>query len=368
MTEIQGFCDPHYEPVRMAFEENFSKRGEVGAAVAVLERGETVVELWAGVRDAYGSPWERDTLVLTYSTTKPFSASCALLLAGRGELHLDDAVTKYWPEFGRAGKNTVTVRQMLSHQAGLIALREDLPREAIFDRERIVKALEDEEPWWTPGTKHGEHAYFFGHLIEELVRRVDGRSLHDFFAEEIAEPWNLDFHIGLDEGGIVRAAHLFGIDEAWPNESLGEPGSVFHRALTNPPAALSAEVVNSAEWKMSAVPAINGYGTAAAIARFYAGFISGGSLDGVRLFSEAMCREATSTQSSGVDEFLGEPVDWGLGFQVEEKFFGHGGLGGSSGYAVRETGSALAYVTNKMAGHDRADATLETAERCAAGV
>jgi CubicO group peptidase (beta-lactamase class C family) len=354
-----------FERVREEFEHNFSDRREVGAAAAVIHRGEVVIDLRGGTVDG-NEPWRADTVVLTYSTTKPFVASCLLLLWDRGELDLDAPVADLWPRFAAKGKGDVTARHLLTHQAGLVALREDLAVDALFDRDVVVSALEKEEPWWTPGTRSGEHALFYGHLIDEVVRRVDGRSAHRFFAEEIAAPWGLDFHIGLDQNDIERSATVFGMTDAWPGGVAGEEGSLFRRALTNPPGALEPDVVNSRRWKTAEVPAINGYGTAMGIARFYQGFLSGGVLDGTRVFSEAACREATSVHSSGDDVLLERHVDWGFGFQIEENYFGHGGIGGSSGYAARHLDLAVGYVTNKMGEHDRADAVSEASEACAA--
>ena len=360
--DIDGHVAPGFEDVRAEFERSFTERGETGASVAVIHRGEVVVDLHGGTKDGT-APWEPGTLAIVYSTTKPFAASGLGLLIDRGDVELEAPVARYWPEFAQAGKGSVTIRHLLTHQAGLVALRNDLPTEALFERDPIVRALEAEEPWWEPGTASGEHAYFYGHLIDEVVRRVDGRSLHDLFAQEIAAPWGLDFHIGLDDEQMPRAATVFGMEDAWPGGAIGEPGSLLRRALTNPPGALDPDVVNSERWKKAAVPAINGYGTAPAIARFYQGFLAGGALDGTRVFSEMGCRAATSVQSSGEDVLLGRHVDWGLGFQVEGDYFGHGGIGGSSGYAARHLDLAVGYVTNKMAEHDRADAVSDAAER-----
>ena len=365
MTDIHGYTASDFEIVREEFERNFIERGETGASLAVMRRGEIVVDLCGGSPDGI-RPWDGDTLVLTYSTTKPLAASCVVLLWDRGELGLDVPVASYWPEFGQAGKETVTVRQLLTHQAGLIALRTDLPPDALFDRDVVVAALEEEEPWWPPGTRSGEHAYFYGHLIDELVRRVDGRSLHAFFAEEVAGPWGVDFHIGLDHGDLERSAMVMGMDQAWPGAVIGEEGSLMRRALTNPPGALDPAVVNSERWKRAEVPAINGYGTAMGVVRFYQGFLAGGELDGTRVFSENACREATSIHSSGEDLLLERHVDWGFGFQIEDDYFGHGGIGGSSGYAAQHLDLAFGYVTNMMGEHDRGDAVSQAAEACAA--
>ena len=362
--DIDGYVAPGFEEVRAEFERNFTERGETGGGVAVIHRGEVVVDLHGGTSDG-SAPWRPDTLVIVYSTTKPFAASALGLLIDRGDVELDAPVARYWPEFAQAGKESVTIRHLLTHQAGLVALRNDLPTEALFDRDAIVRALEAEEPWWEPGTKAGEHAYFYGHLIDEVVRRVDGRSLHDLFAQEVAAPWGLDFHIGLGDEESARAATVFGMEEAWPGGTIGEEGSLLRRALANPPGALEPEVVNSERWRKSAVPAINGYGTALGIARFYQGFLAGGVIDGTRVFDERTCATATSVQYSGEDVLLERHVDWGLGFQVEGDHFGHGGIGGSSGYAARHLGLAVGYVTNRMAEHDRSDAVSDAAERTA---
>ena len=361
---IEGFAEPRFEPVREEFERNFSERGESGASVAVAHGGDLVVDLRGGTVDGE-RPWREDTLVMTYSTTKPLAASCVVMLWDRGQLELDVPVARYWPEFGQAGKENVSIRHLLSHQAGLVALTPDVPAEGLFERDVVIGALEREAPSWEPGTKSGEHAYFYGHLLDEVVRRVDGRPLRDFFAEEIARPWAIDFHIGLLPADLARSATLYGIEEAWPGATIGDEGSLLRRALTNPPGALQAEVVNSDRWKQAEVPAINGYGTAAALARFYRGFLDGGILDGIRLFSERAVHEATSIQSSGEDVLLERHVDWGFGFQIEGDYFGHGGIGGSTGYAARHLGLTFGYLTNKMGEHDRADAVAEAAERCA---
>jgi CubicO group peptidase (beta-lactamase class C family) len=365
MDDISGYTASGFETVREEFERNFIERGETGASLAVMHRGEIVVDLHGGTRDG-SQPWDRDTIVLTYSTTKPLVASCAVLLWDRGELELDAPVASYWPEFGQTGKAAVTVRQLLTHQAGLVALRKDLAPEALFDRAVVIAALEEEEPWWPPGTRSGEHAFFYGHLIDELVRRVDGRSLRAFFAEEIAEPWAVDFHIGLDDEDLERAAMVNGMERAWPGALIGEEGSLMRRALTNPPGALDPNVVNSERWKRAEVPAINGYGTAMGLARFYQGFLAGGELDGTRVFSDKACGEAITVHCSGEDLLLERHVDWGFGFQIEDGYFGHGGIGGASAYAALHLDLAFGYVTNMMGEHDRGDAVSQAAEACAA--
>jgi len=196
--ELGGFCDPDFGPVANAFERNFGERGDLGAAVAVHLNGRLVVDLWAGLADPLeGRPWDEDTIAHAYSVSKPFVAACALLLADRGELDLDAPVSAYWPEYAQAGKERTLVRHLLAHQSGILVLGEPQPPAALLDWERLTGLLAAEPPLWEPGTRHAECAGFYGHLVGEVVRRVDGRSLGRFLAEEIGVPWGLDFHIGL---------------------------------------------------------------------------------------------------------------------------------------------------------------------------
>jgi CubicO group peptidase (beta-lactamase class C family) len=363
---VQGTAAPSFAAVREEFERNFADRGDLGAGLSVVHRGQVVVDLWGGwVDEARTVPWRSDTVVHTYSTIKPLVAACALLLVDRGALALDVPVARQWPEFAAAGKEEVTVRQLLSHQAGLVALREAVPASEIFDWDAMVERLAAEAPWWPPGTGVGEHAYFYGHLVGELVRRVDGRDIRRFFREELAGPWGLDIQIGVVPEDRTRVAPLVGLESLYPAGQSGEPGSIQQVAVTNPPGMLLPEVVNSDAWMSAAVPAVNGFGTAAAVARFYQVFLAGGLLDGRRVLSESLCSEATTIQASGDDVYLQRQIDWGLGFQVENGSYGHGGLGGSSGYAEPRLELALGYVTNLMADHDRVDAVADAAEACA---
>lgn len=369
-----GTVAPGFEPVREAFERAFTELGELGAGVAVFHRGSLAVDLWGGWTDVTRTtPWRRDTIVHTYSTVKPMVAVCALVLVDRGLLALDAPVTTWWPELGGHGTR-VTVRQLLSHQAGLVALRDDVPAEEIFDWARMVTRLEFEPPWWEPGTGHGEHAYFYGHLVGELVRRADPqhRTIAQFLADELARPWGLDLQIGVRPADRGRVAPLSGLSSLFPGGHPPSGGPLYDRALTNPPGMLITEVVNSRAWMSAEIPAVNGFATAEAVARFYQGLLGGGALDGQRVLSETLCHEATSAQTSGRDFVLERDVTWGLGVQLEQgpdgSSFGHGGLGGSAGYAIPDLEFAFGYVTNLMAGHDRGDAVAEAAEACAAGV
>jgi CubicO group peptidase (beta-lactamase class C family) len=348
---IDGEVTRGFEGVGEAFERNFSGLGESGAAFTALVGGRVVVDLWGGDRFA------PDSLVNVWSVTKPMAAFCVLLLVDRGALALDDPVARHWPEFAQAGKERVTVRQLLSHQAGLVALRDQPPPDLLFDWDRTCALLAAEAPWWEPGTGHGEHAFFYGHLCGEVVRRVDGRSLGTFWREEVAEPWGLDFYIGLDEAERARAADLVG------SVPLPE-GELFKISVSNAPEVRDLAVVNSDAWRAAEIPAVNGHGTARAIARFYAALVAGGELDGVRLVSPATVAAMTAGELTAHDRLLEEEETWGLGVWVDHDGYGMGGVGGSLGMADPALGLAEAYVTRQMGDHERSDA-MDAAIRAA---
>lgn len=352
---VDGHCSAGFEAIGDAFRRCFSELGETGAAACVYHDGRPVADLWGGIADpTSGRLWSRDALVNVYSVTKPFAAMCLLRLVDAGRVDLDVPVARYWPDFAQAGKSDIPVRWLLTHQAGLLGIRQPLPAEAILDWDRIVAMLAAEAPWWTPGERHGEHAVFFGHLVGEVVRRVTGQPIGRTLRDEIARPWGVDVHVGLDAELEHRCATVVGMDDAW-RKGLGiGTGSLGDRALGNPPGLVDAETINGRAWRRAEVPAINGHGSAHGIARFYAGLSMGGALDGVRVLSEGLVREACSVQSSGEDVLLRRPVDWGLGFQVTSDGFGMGGLGGALGWGNREHRFGFGYVTHRMADHDRA--------------
>ena len=355
-VDVHGRVARGYEAVRDAFAEGFDRRGERGAATAGFVDGRPVVDLWGGTADDDGRPWTRDTLVHLFSVTKPFVAACALVLVDRGDLALDAPVAEVWPEFGQAGKGGVTLRDLLAHQAGLLTLTDDQPAEALLDWSRMTALLAAEPPAWPPGTRAGEHALHFGHLVGEAVRRVAGERLGGVLAEQVAGPWGLDVHVGLRPAEEARTATLVDPGGAWRSGLLRSGDALYRRALDNPPGLLDVDVVNSRAWRAAEIPAVNGHGTARGVAAFYGGLAAGGVLDGTRLLSEAGLREALETQAEGNDVLLGRPVRWGLGFQLEDDGFGLGGIGGSVGWGDRTAGSGFAYVTRRMGDHDRADA------------
>jgi CubicO group peptidase (beta-lactamase class C family) len=303
-----------------------------------------VADLWGG------EGFARDSLVHVYSVTKPAAAFCVLVLADRGRLGLDDRVAGVWPEFAAAGKQDVTVRQLLAHQAGLVALREPQPPEVLLDWDRLVGLLAAEAPWFEPGSAHAEHALFYGHLCGELVRRVDGRSLGTFWREEVAGPWGLDFHIGLGDGELARVADLAGEFPA------SEGGELYDLGLGNPPGARDLAVVNGEAWRRAEIPAINGHASAVGVARFFEGLRAGGALDGVRLVAQATVAAMSAGERRAHDELIGDEMCWGLGVWVDHDGWGMGGTGGSLGMTDPALGLAEAYVTRQIGTHDRAEA------------
>jgi CubicO group peptidase (beta-lactamase class C family) len=266
-------------------------------------------------------------------------------------------MSAYWPGL-RAGD--ATVRQVLAHTAGVVLLDEPAPTDALYDWERLCSLLAGQEPSWPPGEGIGESALFYGHLVGEVVRRVDGRTLGTFLRDEVCGPLGLDFHVGLSEAQLARVVDLTGFGEEFRRRAEDGDGLML-RALGNPPGALDPDVVNSRAWRTAEIPAVNGHGTARGVAGLFAGLASG------RLLSPEMLREMTTVTAEGVDRVVGAPVTWGLGVGVDEDGWGMGGTGGSFGWWSRVGGYALGFVTGDVAGHDRGD-RLEGAVRGCLGL
>jgi CubicO group peptidase (beta-lactamase class C family) len=336
-----------FEGVREAFARAFADGTESGASAAAIAGGRVVADLWGGTVG-------RDSLVHVYSVSKPFAAACAMWLVDRGVLELDTRLAELWPEYAQGGKQDTTLRQVLCHQAGLLAWRAPQPLDALLDPDRAAELLAAEPAWWPPGTAHGEHALFYGTLLGEVVRRADGRSLGALFRDEFARPWDLDVHIGLAPEADARVAPLTDPAGAWPAGLLDGRDEEYRLALDNPPALGHLEVVNSRAWRGAEVPAVNAHATARGIARFYAGLLGGGELDGVRVLSQGAVAAMTSPQATGRDRLLGMEVSWGLGVGLEDGCWGMGGIGGSLGWANPDRGLAFAYATTRIGDFDRA--------------
>ena len=358
---VEGSCDRRFAPVRDAFRDNFRERGEVGAAVCVMAGGRVVADLWGGWADpGRGRRWQRDTLVNMFSVGKGLVAVCAARLAGPGRLDVDAAVASCWPEFGAAGKGAVTIRQLLSHQAGLPAVRRRLPPGSMLDWQAMTAALAAQEPWWQPGTGHGYHVNTFGFLIGEVIRRLAGRTVGTLLRQEVAGPLGADVHIGLPASQHWRVAPV-----PWPDPLPGEaepaglePARLMaYNAYFNPGGLSGAGVVNSPAWRAAELPSANAHGTARGVARVYAALAAGGTLDGTAVADPAALAAATAEQACGQDLVLGRPSRFGLGFQLTQPerplgpgnaAFGHFGAGGSLGFCDPDSGVAFGYVMNQM--------------------
>jgi CubicO group peptidase (beta-lactamase class C family) len=359
VPSIEGFCDERFVPVRDALADNFRVHGELGAAVSVTIDGRPVVEIWAGWMDEQRTlPWRRDTLVDVFSIGKAMTTLCVLMLVERDLIELDAPVARYWPEFAAAGKGGVTVRMLLSHRAGLPAVRRTLSDRSIYDWDAMVEALAAEEPWWEPGSTHGYHVNTFGFLIGEVVRRVSGMSIGQFFRREVARPLGADFHFGLDQREDSRTAeYVFGRQAAEYAEEVGDRPSLevdeerdfmLGRVYLNPPGLSGIGTVNTRAWRAAEIPSANGHATAWGITRIYGGL---GDLLGAETLAEAI-----APHSVGPDFVLGRPSRFGLGFQLTQperplgsslRSFGHFGAGGSLGFADPDAKLAFAYVMNR---------------------
>jgi len=363
LTNIGGTVAPGFERVKDAFAANFEINDEVGAACSVYHRGKKVVDLWGGVADEEtGRPWAEDSIIVVASSTKGATAICANLLAQRSELDLDAPVAQYWPEFAAAGKQDIPVRWLLSHRVGLPVLDKPLTIEEYLAWEPPVNALAAQTPKWEPGTAHGYHAMTYGWLVGEVVRRVSGKSLGTFFADEVAGPLGLDFWIGLPESEESRVAPMISIDLADPNiEVKGERAREMLAAATNSKSYLTQQQtttpleMGTRAFHAAELPAGNGITDARSLARMYASLIGDG-VDGVRLFTDETVRRASTEQSNDRDEVIGIKSRFGLGFylytegsnMVQDGAFGHGGAGGSIGFADPKADIGFGYVMNSM--------------------
>jgi CubicO group peptidase (beta-lactamase class C family) len=363
-VKIEGTCDPRFNRVKDAFAENFEKRGEVGAAAAVMLDGKSVVDIWAGHADkAKTKPWTRDTLVNVYSTTKGVTAICAHRLADKGLLDIDAPVAKYWPEFAQAGKDKIPVRFLLSHRAGLPAVRKLLADDALFNWTTMTTALAEQEPWWEPGTRHGYHALTFGWLVGEVIRRISGKTPGEYLRDEIAGPLGADFHIGLDAKHDARTADMIAAPPPAPGEPnlfaevMKDPESMVAKAFMNPPGGMRPGMVNTREWRAAEIPAANGHGTARSLAQLYGALARGGELNGVRVMSKDEVAKCSIEQSNGPDALLTINTRFSQGYMMSQpgaslgpnpKSFGHPGAGGSLGYADPEAKIGFGYTMNKM--------------------
>ena len=350
-----GFCADRFSPVREAFEANFAQGKELGACVAVTHDGEPVVDLWGGDADSEGRPWQEDTIINVYSTTKTMAAICILMLADQKAIDLSAPVARYWPEFAQSGKDKVTVGHVMSHSAGLSGFDPPLEEiEELYDWNGICEHLAAQTPWWEPGTQSGYHAITQGYLQGEIVRRVTGRSLGTFFKEEVASKLGADFHIGLDQGDDSRVAELQPPQQG-PGAENVEPDSILARTFAG--AALTGAEPRTEEWRRAEIPAAGGIGNARAVARIHSALACGGQVDGVSLMSESGVHVILEEQTRGMDLVFGTPLVFGMGFGLNDsafpispnpRAFFWGGWGGSLAVIDLDARVSIAYVMNRM--------------------
>ena len=357
MTE--GVTAPGFEAVRGAFERNLADGLECGGAVAVWLDGKPVVDLWGGIRDADGrKPWKRDTLVNVWSAGKGVVALAVAMLVERGKLDYAAPMARYWPGFAANGKQNITLDQVMSHQAGLDGLPEPLSDAQWLAWTPVVEVLAAMKPNWAPGSVCVYHPETYGYLAGELVRRVDGRSIGQFVAQEIAEPLALSFYFGLPLAQDHRVATITASEKAYDWVVQGA-ASAYPHAYRN--RTFSATAPNERAWRAAEMPAGNGQSDARSLAKIYGALAIGGTIDGHHLVSPATLALASRERFNGLDASSGAPTVFGAGFRIGAVGFGahvgpghvgHTGWGGSVAFADPKRRLGFAYVTNRMLGFD----------------
>lgn len=341
MADIQGTYDDLFTAVPNAL-AGLLDGGDAGGSVAVFVDGEPVVDVWGGFVDAGRTvPWQRDTIAGVYSVTKTMTALCALILADRGDLDPEAPVARYWPEFAAAGKEKVLVRHLLAHTAGLPDW--DGPVDELYDWPSATARLAALAPQWEPGSAAGYHSLTQGYLVGEVVRRVTGRSVGAFFAEEVAGPLGADFHIGLPAEHDHRVALTVPPPSRDEEYAASAPGG-----SPSPGTAVRIRDGNSVAWRRAQIPAASGFGNARSVALVQSVPACGGSVRGVRLLSRAGCDRVREEQFSGEDRRLGMQVRWGLGYGLFGDNVGWGGWGGSIVMIDPDARMTVAYVPNQM--------------------
>src|SRR6266566_3687440 len=345
------------------FHENFEKFGELGAAVSIWQNGKPIVDLYGGFRDARREkPWSKDTLVLIWSATKGIGSACVLHVLQEYKIDIGRRVAEFWPEFAQAGKEQVTLAQLLSHQAGVCALDR---RVDILDYGAVIRALETQRPLWPPGTAHGYHARTFGFLLDELVRRIAGKRLAEYWREVFGQPLKLDLWIGLPEKENPRVATMYAAKAGKPPEpkqfyvDLITPGTLAGKTFTSPYGLHAVSAMNNISVRAQPIVSFGGIGSAGALAKFYSMLANGGELEGQHFFSPETFRWMTTTLTDGIDRVFQIPTAFSAGFMKNARnasrrifgtsmAFGHPGAGGSHAFADPENKISFAYVMNQM--------------------
>ena len=352
------------ERLTLLFEDNFTRFAELGAAVSVWQNGKSVLDLHGGFRDAKReTPWTSDTIVLFWSATKGLGSACLLHVLQERAIELTRRIAEFWPEFAQAGKSEITFAQLLSHQAGLCALDASVD---VLDYPAVIAALENQTPLWPPGTGHGYHARTFGFLLDELVRRIAGTTLSDYWRSTFAVALDLDIWIGLPASENFRAATVYAAKAggtATPAQfyrDLATPGTLVRKTFTSPRGLHSVSAMNSPENRALPIVSFGGIGSAPSLGKFYAMLANGGELEGRRYFTPETIAQMTTTLVSGMDRVFQIFTAFSAGFMKDSPetrrrifgpsplAFGHPGAGGSHAFADPENGISFAYVMNQM--------------------
>ena len=364
--EIKGTFDKSFSGVVTAFRRNFEDLGEVGASVAIMHEGRLVVDIWAGHSDTgLSQPWKHDTITNVFSITKTMATLSALLLADRGDLDVFKPVADYWPEFAANGKEKIEVRHLMSHTSGLSGWNKRITIREICDWRESTAILAEQKPWWQPGTSSGYHALTQGHLVGEVIRRITGESIGEFFAKEIAEPLGADFHIGLGEKDFYRVSDVIYptedirdqmIERARSLVKLGITDEVAVKTLQNP--RNNEDNVNSEWWRKAEIPAANGHGNARSVATIQGLITNDGEINGVQLLKTETIDLIFQEQSNGLDLVFLMPLRFGIGYALPNEEFSFlpqdrrvcfwGGNGGSIIVNDVDENVTISYIMNKM--------------------
>ncbi|OLN85431.1 Beta-lactamase domain-containing protein 2-like protein 1 [Colletotrichum chlorophyti] len=363
MAEIQGTCDARFEEVRTQLRDFIASGEEVGAAIAVNLDGMDVVDLWGGFVDKEHSlPWSKDTIVTIFSSTKTVLSLAVLILVDRKVLSINDKVSKFWPEFAANGKENIEIRHVLSHTSGVSGWDAGKPLsfEDISEIDEAAAKLAAQSPWWEPGTASGYHAWTFGHLLAEIVRRATGSTLRDFVHNEIVKPLGVDFQLGVSDSDLARTTNV--IPAPLPPLTPGmlpQPGSITFRTMN--PLPMPADFANTPTWHRGNVPAASGYTNARALTRILSAVSLGGTVDGKFLLSQETIDRIFEEQSNGTDLVIGAPLRFGVGYAITGEggtavadFLPNGrvcfwsGLGGSIAVMDLDRKLTITYVMNKL--------------------
>ena len=379
---IKGYCDPQFQKVYDAFANAIESGFETGAALSIEHKGEITVNLWGGHQDANKTKtWQENTLVNVFSVTKAVTATCVSRLIDQDQLDPNKKVDHYWPEYGCNGKEDTKVSDLLCHRAAMFGFKDGIPAGSFQDCDKFTKQLQLQAPYRKPGISQGYHALTFGWLVGELIKRVDGRSVGKYFKEEIADPLNIDFHIGLTNSDFARCADMLMI----PRDNIKLPGEFLKYApdfflpqrLKNFKSALLSgdfleafkeredddNYVNSHDWRMAEIPSANGHGTAQSLATLFGILSNGCSRDGISIMSEASLQNAITPHSNGPDSVLfGAPIKFGLGYELAQgianvgnispafnnQMFGHAGVGGAVAFGDPDKGIGYGFICNQQ--------------------